>query len=994
MVLTKENVPTVISQFKDWFKSEVGQKHFNTIEREKQEVKDLMKKLESMDKTSNEFTDWILYGLLPYGKTKYAKRHSTFPAFQNIKLFFKNYNYTDADWNKIADMIYELARKFQKSPDKLEQWIKEFVSDKVHSRSFQCGSITPVLFCINDSYPLVNNRIIHTYNEFATVFGWNDTMSQKLENYPHNIQKCKKLIATLNTLELNDLAVFDMLCYWYDYIYRRTAAMEEEEEEEIEVQTRQRIGIGEVNLPIFLGSVNLDNIAKFESHSLRNPERIKINQIISNVSTGRWVLPNFQRYFDWKKKDVKEFLKSIFSDYYVGALLLWDVEKEPQLDIMPIKGVDVNLDDARIDSIILDGQQRITSLYYAIKASDFSLKGSDKPLYFYINFHNFFTQNNPEEIIEVLPTKLSKEESFRKFLFPFYELERYYEWVDEFEKFLLGSSGNSDGKIRNIGRIIEKKLRQIIDGFEIPYISLPESMELVQVTDIFEKINTMGKVLSVFDLLIARLSKYDIELKKLWEESIRRYPKLLDYYKSIDKMPIYILQAIALCYDKNSSCKRADILNIHQNIFESGDLSFEEVWHEMAGYVDKAILKLENLRDGFGVRDKKELPFEPLIPILASLLREIEARPNKVECYKNLSMWYWVSVFSNAYSGAVDTQLTADFKEMRDWFANSNKLPKTVERLRREFVTLNLHEEQSKASAAYRGVLSLLALQGAKDFDTSQTLENARSNDKDHLFPKSEFMSMKDINSILNMTWMSEDTNRKIKKYKQPSIYVKEFIKDKYHNNEGEFLRLLESHFISKNAYECMLRDDFQGFITEREKVMLEKIKNLIGLEGPIQQKTLISPETPFSNKSAFWNTIKSCDGYIYWVDKYFSKEGLELLTQSLEKNKVKMIKILISLEKADDTLRHLFKDFRDEMKNNQVTCELRVITDSKLKSSIHDRWIISKNNSFNIPSPDTIARGQYSEIKSTENRPPFEEWWNKSLDIIANWNDIEKLRK
>ena len=68
-------------------------------------------------------------------------------------------------------------------------------------------------------------------------------------------------------------------------------------------------------------------------------------------------------------------------------------------------------------------------------------------------------------------------------------------------------------------------------------------------------------------------------------------------------------------------------------------------------------------------------------------------------------------------------------------------------------------------------------------------------------------------------------------------------------------------------------------------------------------------------------------------------------------------------------------------------------MTDSKLKSSIHDRWIISKDNSFNIPSPDVVARGQYSEVKRTENRPPFDDWWDMSLDLIDDWNRIQSIK-
>ena len=153
----------------------------------------------------------------------------------------------------------------------------------------------------------------------------------------------------------------------------------------------------------------------------------------------------------------------------------------------------------------------------------------------------------------------------------------------------------------------------------------------------------------------------------------------------------------------------------------------------------------------------------------------------------------------------------------------------------------------------------------------------------------------------------------------------------------------------------------------------------------------LISPERPFTNKRIFWDTIRSCEGYIYWIDKYFSRVGLELLSESLDLKKVKKIKILTSIDKVDEKLKDLFKDFKKELKNKRILCELRVIVDNKIKSDIHDRWIISKNVCFNVPSTDTLARGQYSEIKKTNNKPPFDEWWSCSKDIVTEWNEIKK---
>ena len=141
-----------------------------------------------------------------------------------------------------------------------------------------------------------------------------------------------------------------------------------------------------------------------------------------------------------------------------------------------------------------------------------------------------------------------------------------------------------------------------------------------------------------------------------------------------------------------------------------------------------------------------------------------------------------------------------------------------------------------------------------------------------------------------------------------------------------------------------------------------------------------------------FGEVIQSCEEYLYWADKYFSFQGLKLLSQFLDKDKVKELKILTSVDKVDENFKSLFKDFQFEMKNKGVACDCRVIVDSRLKSQIHDRWIISKDQCFNIPSPDTVARGQYSEIKKTENRPPFEEWWQDSKDIIIEWDIIKSF--
>lgn len=177
--------------------------------------------------------------------------------------------------------------------------------------------------------------------------------------------------------------------------------------------------------------------------------------------------------------------------------------------------------------------------------------------------------------------------------------------------------------------------------------------------------------------------------------------------------------------------------------------------------------------------------------------------------------------------------------------------------------------------------------------------------------------------------------------------------------------------------------DAIEHKVENHDKKIKTIFKTIHSIPSVTPEAVLISPEKPFTNKRNFKNIIRSCRKHIYWIDKYFSKIGLELLADSVDIKRVKTIKILMSDDKIDNRLKNSFKDFKRELRNNNIVCELRVISDNKIKSSIHDKWLISAGSCFNVPSTDTLARGQYSEIKKTPNKPPFEKWWNESINIV-----------
>lgn len=777
----------------------------------------------------------------------------------------------------------------------------------------------------------------------------------------------------------------------------------EKEESDIEDETSEEIEdenkAEEIHFDEFFKKVNFEYFTEHQPLSLSDPQRIKIQEIITKCENTNWVIPHFQRYFDWNKTNVKELLESIFYEYYVGAFLLWRTGSTPELGIQPILGKNIEIEKLNPNEIILDGQQRITAIYYAIKAPNEIIKGSKKRLFFYINFQKYLTNEEKTDIVEIHTSKLTDETTFSSILFPIFQLDKYQSWIDGFEDYLL-TKKIDDELIRKLRRIIEKKLNYFWSGFEIPYISLPSQIGLNEVTDIFENINTKGKLLNVFDLLIARLYKYDIELKTIWDNTLDSFPLIKKYFTAgkINKIPIYILQALSLTYTKSSTAKRADILDIYSLIYEDNDdRIFGEDWEDISLYMESALERMENMKDGFGVRSEKDLPFAPMIPVLTALLKASEEYPNKIDCNKKIKIWYWSAVFTTAYSSAADSQMTNDFREVRNWFKNNSEEPKTVSNFKKLLPSLDFYDIQSTSNAKYKGILSLIALNGAIDLNTGLTLENSKDNDKDHIFPKSmPSLPSKYKNSILNMTWMSDKTNRKIKKCKKPSLYLEEFLKEKYNSDEKKLKSVLKTHLINNECYQALRNDEFEKFIDLRQQNIIEYLSAVTEIKiDKSNTKTLISSKTPFSNRIAFISTLSQCNEYIYWLDKYFSTKGMEYISDSLDEISISEIKIIMTIEKVDEKFRNLFKHFKDEMKEKNINVQLHVLSNSKIKSSIHDRFIISKDIAFNIPSLDIIARNQLSEITKSENHDSliniFNDIWNNTQDLINDWNDIRK---
>jgi uncharacterized protein with ParB-like and HNH nuclease domain len=127
----------------------------------------------------------------------------------------------------------------------------------------------------------------------------------------------------------------------------------------------------------------------------QKPDHISLNTLTSRLREGRFLIPDFQREFEWKPWDIRELMRSIFLDYYIGSLLLWKGKKEnfEALSCEPIYGFDAK---GSPEYIVLDGQQRLTAMYYAFFAPDAPLPNRSNRFFYFVRVDRFMAEQYDE----------------------------------------------------------------------------------------------------------------------------------------------------------------------------------------------------------------------------------------------------------------------------------------------------------------------------------------------------------------------------------------------------------------------------------------------------------------------------------------------------------------------------------------------------------------------------------------------------------------------
>lgn len=519
----------------------------------------------------------------------------------------------------------------------------------------------------------------------------------------------------------------------------------------------------------------------------------KLIEILDGVKRGEYVVPDFQRSFVWGPENIKELLVSILDDYYIGSFLIWETKKEDcPFKTRPVEGVEKETKGDTIKAI-MDGQQRISSLYYALTPNDRPVPERKSPAKFFLNIDHVCDKNISEAVVYSLTSrKKLKEYQNTKEYIPFTAL-------GEFKRTMQFLEDNAIDKAK-YGPILEASMK--IPHCEVYVSPLPRGATLQRIVETFERVNRYGKPLSQYDLIEANLYKQKVKLSEYEKQAKKKYHWWPTETKDSNETVLTVLKIMLL-----SGKKTLD----KESLLKFQAATFPENWTDALNSLDKAHSRLKS---DYGVFDERRwMPTPPMLLPLAVLLGMAKAAND----YKKIDSWYWNAVFSERYREAANTRAVSDVESMEKWFVSGK--PEDAPDFFDEYDFGATDFDNITKGSLYRGIMCVYSKEGCLDFETGQKKEFLPNRvQDDHVFPETHYHD----DSILNRTLIS--TNQ-IKNDKHPKEYFGNLEKAMSKEN---LANILITHLISPNGLNALLGNKLKEFKEERKKILISKVNTLV----------------------------------------------------------------------------------------------------------------------------------------------------------------------
>lgn len=583
-----------------------------------------------------------------------------------------------------------------------------------------------------------------------------------------------------------------------------------------------------------------------------------LSDLLREVDRGELQLPEFQRNWTWDDERIVNIIASLTQGYPMGALMQLECGGDFKLKYRAFEGT--NGVTGEPSNLVLDGQQRLTSLYCSLYAKDpvstKNIRGQAIQRYYYLDMKKCLDEDcdradavisvpgdpkhNPRQIIEdigrtVVLDLTTREKEIEQLIFPanlLFDSDERNKWFKQF-----AMTYGFDSEEYALWERFEEDIVNTAKGYKVPVITLLKETPREAVCKVFENVNTGGVSLTVFELVTASFAIYDFDLRGSWDNYVQ--PKVLggedgtfvtDLMEGVDatafltSMTLYTTFKKKMAGDGYTRCKKKDVLA----------LGFDDYKANLDELVEGFCMAREFLI-GERIFRMRDLPYTTQIVPLAATCAYIGRKVFSAVSTKNvLRRWLWCGIFGEMYGGANETRYANDIEDLVDEIEGRPSQQRTVNAA--YFQATRLLGLQTRNSAAYKGVMALVFRENALDFIDGEQMTNVKAistpPDIHHIFPQAHCkrigLERQRWNSIVNKTPLIAKTNRAIGGV-APSKYLPK-VKSEGQIDDVELRARIESHLID---YDALAADDFDAYFIDRAKKLLDAIERAMGKAVP-----------------------------------------------------------------------------------------------------------------------------------------------------------------
>jgi hypothetical protein len=514
------------------------------------------------------------------------------------------------------------------------------------------------------------------------------------------------------------------------------------------------------------------------------PSAHKLDKIVNRIEEGDIKIPAFQRGFVWDQQQVIELLDSIYHDYPIGSVLLWN-SMEKLKATRNVGGFKIpDRDDSYPVNYVLDGQQRLSTIY-AVFCSDrtpefdpgqYKVDPTIFDIYFDLDSKEFRSADN----------LIQGNSSFR--------LKDLFDFNSFFKAIEALSSEHKKAA---------QELHLKFNNYEVPIVTITKR-DKREVGIIFERINNTGTKLTTLDLMVAWTWKEDFHLREEMNDLLEKLEA-----KGFSDIPEKIILQCLSSIVRESSTTRTIL-----------DLTPEEVHDNFPKLTESLEKTIDFLSTELNISNRDFLPHAQQIISLAYFFSRKHI-PD-VEQTKTLKEWFWKTAFSKRYAAQTDEKVDSDIAFFKDVLNGINSgISRYAYTLTKDVL---IKQKFTKNHPYVRAFLLLLAqnnplnLVNGNKIDLGRALSKYNYKEYHHIFPRA-FLKKKGtkeerVNSMCNFCFLPADSN-KVVSDRAPSDYIFNLVP------KGKFSEILSSNLIPlrKEIYE---QDDFVQFLDLRAQLILQ----------------------------------------------------------------------------------------------------------------------------------------------------------------------------